>query len=186
MHKIVVLLVVISVLITGCAGRKDVAESSAPVPVDAPYFSVSGNIYDQNSIKIKVDCVARSSDEKGYYYATKKVITPLAAGGKYVIIDFWIQNPAQYEIRIPENNIVLVGQTHTEYRPLPDIKPSSNKAKHLMRNITDYQNSRYLYGIAVFEELPDFEHEIKLQFKIEINDRVDYHYVIFKRTPQKG
>lgn len=41
-----------------------------------------------------------------------------------------------------------------------------------------------MYGLLVFDPLPDWEQEIKLQFTIQINDQTDFHFVVFRRTEQ--
>lgn len=181
--RIVVLVAgLLCICITGCSSSDKTARLTAAQNAQVPYLPVSGDIGEMFGVNIEITCVPRSELSNGYSYATEKVLSPLITNKKYVVFEIKMHNPYMHEVQIPTGSVQIIDQTHTEYFPLSTIEPNSNKAQLMMRNLHQYQTKRQMYGILVFENLPEDETEIKLQLQVEIDGQIDYHYAIFKRV----
>jgi len=177
-RKIYLILCMLAILGNGCASRSKELKGKI---IEAQYKPISGDAYSVQGIRIKVDTPLRTRGKTTYFYALKKGYGIFESTEKYLFFDIFINNTYTRYVRIPPESIHLVGETQSIYNPLEYIQPDNNISRHLLRNITESNNSRIIYGIAAFIPPPDYEKQIKLQFQIEIDGYLDNHYVIFKR-----
>ncbi|GEM_PF-3554786 len=165
-------------ILCGCAAHQKELKGKI---IEAQYKPISGDVYSVQGIRITVDVPLRTRGKTDYFYAIKKGVNAFSSPNKYLIFDICINNTYNRYIRFPQERIQLVGETQEIYKPLDAIEPDNNRSRYLLRNITESNNARTIYGIVAFNPPPDWEKQIKLQFQIEIDDFVDNHYVIFKK-----
>ncbi len=178
-----VLIFFIFLSVCGCAS-KTVVQKNTDALLSVSYKPVSGNVYREHGTRIEITCPLRAKGKDDYYYAFKKSHS-IKSKKKYLFFNVDIHNSSRSDIRIPYESISIIGARHDEYLPLEYIVPDNNKTRFLIRNLFEYKNTPFIFGIMAFEPLPEWENEIKIQFQIEIGDRIDRHFAIFKRNYTK-
>ena len=171
-------LMLLIVLLAGCANQQPTTR--AQKLFEPSYKPVSGDVYENGGVKFIVGVPLRTFGSESYFYAVKKSQSPFVSSHKYLMFDITVHNPLQRSVSIPLEKIQLVGQNHEIYLPLRSIQPDTNKSRFLLRNLNDYRTSPTMYGLIVFEPLPEWEKEVKLQFQIDMDDDFENHYVLFK------
>jgi len=166
-------------LINGCAsnGKKPASDKI----FELQYKPVSGHVYTYQGLRFETACPLRTRGKDNYYYALKKRPSPLETPKKYVLFDLSVHNPNQLNIRIVPESIVLAGESGKEYKALTSIKPDTNRTRFLIRNITSFKTTPFMYAIIVFKDIPEEETKLKLRFEIEVEDLIDHHYVLFEK-----
>ncbi len=169
--------------ICGCASENLVDKTEEPL-LSVPYIPMSGNIYTTNGLRIEISCPLRAKGKNDYYYAFKKKRS-VQSKKRYLFFNVDIHNISRSNVRIPYDSIKIVGVNNNEYLPLEYIEPDNNKTRFLIRNLFEYKNTPFIFGVIAFKPLPDWEDEIKIEFQIDVNDRIDRHFAIFKRNRTK-
>ena len=165
--------------INGCASNGNPGRSNKIFELQ--YKPVSGHVYTYQGLRFETSCPLRTRGKDNYYYALKKRPCPLESPRKYVLFDLSVHNPNQLNIRVVPESIVLAGESGKKYKSLSAIKPDTNRTRFLIRNITSFKTTPFMYAIIVFDNIPEEETKLKLSFEIEVEDLIDHHYILFEK-----
>jgi len=175
-----VMIFLIFLSVCGCAS-KNISRKNTGKLLSVPYIPVSGNVYREHGTRIMITCPLRAKGKDDYFYAFKKAHS-VKSKKKYLFFNIDIHNSSRSDIRIPYESIKIIGANRDEYIPLEYIDPDNNKTRFLIRNLFEYKNTPFIFGVIAFDPLPEWENEIKIQLQIEIGDQTDRHFAIFKRN----
>ncbi|MDX9703823.1 MAG: hypothetical protein RBU23_12400 [Candidatus Auribacterota bacterium] len=181
----IAILCAVSCMITGCATQETPRPNRLPGKIfELQYHAVTGQEYSFQGTRFTVDTPLRAKGATDYFYAIKKGSSPLKSSKKYLLFDMSVHNPHRRMVYMDFNTIELIGSSNARYRPLTKIDPDTNQTRNWLRILDAGNNTPFIYGLIAFEPVPEHEIKLTLRFRIQIDDLIDEHFVIFEKdTP---